>query len=209
MGCAPSRVWWVVLGGADRCLWRIPADGANAKKKSWRSSGRNARKATRARNEGEDDSRNDEGSVVGSGTGLASTRGVRGRMRVDFRPGPAGREEESREQGSADPERSEEKGRGKKATGEEERRRQKARAKEEGKRPPEGSNRAAEEDKRPRAEGTGPADKPTEEGTKGAEEAGRSPPAGPPGEELDARLVRERTLRSRVNREEASCFKRA
>src|SRR5215208_4646918 len=168
------------------------------------------------RNEGEDDSRNDEGSVVGIGTGLASTRGVRGRMRVGFRAGPAGGEEESREQGSADPERSEAKGRGKKATGEEERRRQKARAKEEGrrsgeegKRPPQGSSRAAEEDKCPRAEGTGPADKPTEEGAKGAEEEGRSPPAaGPPGEELDARLVRERTLRSRVHREEASCFKR-
>src|SRR5215211_9432961 len=168
------------------------------------------------RNEGEDDSRNDEGSVVGIGTGLASTRGVRDRMRVGFRPGPAGSEEQSREQGSADPERSEAKGPGQKATGEEERRRQKARAKEEGrrsgeegKRPPEGSNRAAEEDKRPRTEGTGPADKPTEEGTKGAAEEGRSPSAGPPGEELDAQLVRERTLRSRVNREEASCFKRA
>src|SRR5215208_7959569 len=166
-----------------------------------------------ARNEGEDDSRNDEGSVVGIGTGLASTRGVRGRMRVGFRPGPAGGEEESREQSSAGPERSEAKGRGQKATDEGERRRQKARAKEEGrrsgaegKRPPEGSNRAAEEDKSPRAEGTGPANKPTEEGTKGAEE-GRSPSAGPPGEELDAQLVRERTLRSRVNREEASCFK--
>src|SRR5215218_8778594 len=85
------------------------------------------------RNEGEDDSRNDEGSVVGIGTGLASTRGVRGsRMRVDFRPGPAGSEEESREQGSADPERSEAKGRGQKATGEEEGRR----SGEEGKRPP-------------------------------------------------------------------------
>src|SRR5215218_4203117 len=167
-------------------------------------------------NEGEDDSRNDEGSVVGIGTGLASTRGVRGRMRVGFRPGPAGGEEESREQSSAGPERSEAKGRGQKATDEGERRRQKARAKEEGrrsgaegKRPPEGSDRAAEEDKRPRAEGTGPANKPTEEGTKGAEEEGRSPSAGPPGEELDAQLVRERTLRSRVNREEASCFKRA
>src|SRR5829696_7384448 len=132
----------------------------------------------------------DEGSSVAGGTGLASTRGGRGRMRVGFRPGPAGSEEE--------------------------RRRQKARAKEEGrrsgeegKRPPEGSDRAAEEDKRPRAEGTGPANKPTEEGTKGAEEEGRSPSAGPPGEELDAQLVRERTLRSRVNREEASCFKRA
>src|SRR5918994_818551 len=123
------------------------------------------------RDEGEHDSRNDEGSVVGIGTGLASTRGVRGRMRVGFRAGPAGSEEE--------------------------RRRQKARAKEEGrrsgeagKRPPEGSNRAAEEDKRPRAEGTGPADKPTEKGAKGPEEEGRSPPTGPPGEELDARLVR-------------------
>src|SRR5215207_7809397 len=143
----------------------------------------------------------DEGSSVAGGTGLASTRGGRGRMRVGCRPGPAGSEAE---------------GRGQKATGEEERRRQKARAKEEGrrsgeegKRPPEGSDRAAEEDKRPRAEGTGPANKPTEEGTKGAEEEGRSPSAGPPGEELDAQLVRERTLRSRVNREEASCFKRA
>src|SRR5215208_2633101 len=157
----------------------------------------------------------DEGSSVAGGTGLASTRGGRGRMRVGFRPGPAGSEEESRQQGSADPERSEAQGRGQKATGEE-RRRQKASAKEEGrrsgeegKRPPEGSDRAAEEDKRPRAEGTGPANKPTEEGTKGAEEEGRSPSAGPPGEELDAQLVRERTLRSRVNREEASCFKRA
>src|SRR5829696_7039500 len=147
----------------------------------------------------------DEGSSVAGGTGLASTRGGRGRMRVGFRPGPAGSEEESRQQGSADPERSEAQGRGQKATGKEEGRR----SGEEGKRPPEGSDRAAEEDKRPRAEGTGPANKPTEEGTKGAEEEGRSPSAGPPGEELDAQLVRERTLRSRVNREEASCFKRA
>src|SRR5215208_6996183 len=142
----------------------------------------------------------DEGSSVAGGTGLASTRGGRGRMRVGFRPGPAGSEEESRQQGSADPERSEAQGRGQKATGEE-RRRQKARAKEEGR-------RSGEEGKRP-PEGTGPANKPTEEGTKGAEEEGRSPSAGPPGEELDAQLVRERTLRSRVNREEASCFKRA
>src|SRR5215203_2809746 len=147
--------------------------------------------------------------VLLGGTGLASTRGGRGRMRVGFRPGPAGSEEESRQQGSADPERSEAQGRGQKATGEEERRRQKARAKEEGRRSGEEGKRPAEEDKRPRAEGTGPANKPTEEGTKGAEEEGRSPSAGPPGEELDAQLVRERTLRSRVNREEASCFKRA
>src|SRR5918994_195426 len=138
------------------------------------------------RDEGEHDSRNDEGSVVGIGTGLASTRGVRGRMRVGFRAGPAGSEEQSREQSSADPERSEAKGRGQKARAKEEGRR----SGEAGKRPPEGSNRAAEEDKRPRAEGTGPADKPTEKGAKGPEEEGRSPPAGPPGEELDARLVR-------------------
>src|SRR5918994_6387961 len=106
------------------------------------------------RDEGEHDSRNDEGSVVGIGTGLASTRGVRGRMRVGFRAGPAGSEEKSREQSSADPQRSEAKGRGQKATGQGEGRHQKARAKEEGrrsgnegKRPQEGSNRAAEEDK--------------------------------------------------------------
>jgi hypothetical protein len=49
MGRAPSRVWWVALRGADRCLWRTPADGANAQKKWWRSSGRKARKATRAK----------------------------------------------------------------------------------------------------------------------------------------------------------------
>src|SRR5215217_280867 len=131
------------------------------------------------RDEGEDDSRNDEGSVVGMGSGLAGARGVRGGMRGRFRPGPAGGEEESREQSSADPQRCEAKGRGQKATGEGERRRKKARAKEEGgrsgdegKRPPEGSNRAAEEYKLTRAEGTGAADKPTEEGAKGAGEEG-------------------------------------
>src|SRR5215203_3413153 len=103
MGRAPSRVWWVVLRGADQCLWGTPGYGANAQK-SWRSSGR--------KDEGENDSRNHEGSDVGRGTGRASARGVRGRMRVGFRPSPAGGEEESREQGSADPERGEAKGRG-------------------------------------------------------------------------------------------------
>src|SRR5215203_5865929 len=138
------------------------------------------------KDEGENDSRNHEGSDVGRGTGRASARGVRGRMRVGFRPSPAGGEE---------------------ATGEGEGKRQKARAKEEGRRPPEagkrtpeGSNRAAEEDKRPRAEGTGSADKPTEEGAKGAGEEGGGPrAAGPEGEEVDVRLVRERTRGSRGN----------
>src|SRR5918995_582659 len=79
------------------------------------------------RDEGEDDSRNDEGSIVGMGSGLASARGVRGRMRAGFRPRPAGGEEESREQSPADPQRCEAKGRGQKATGDEEGGRQKAR----------------------------------------------------------------------------------
>ena len=140
------------------------------------------------------------------GSGLASARGVRGRMRAGFRPGPTGGEEESREQSSADLERCQAKGRGQKATGDEERRRQEARTKEEGrrsgeegKRSPEGSNRAAEEDKRPRAEGTAAADKPTEEGAKGAAEKGGGPRAAGPEGEVDVRLVRERTRGSREN----------
>src|SRR5918994_2802862 len=63
------------------------------------------------RDEGEDDSRNEEGSIVGMGSGLASARGVRGRMRAGFRPRPAGGEEESREEGPADPQRCEAEGR--------------------------------------------------------------------------------------------------
>src|ERR671910_646749 len=158
------------------------------------------------RDEGEDDSRNEEGSVFGMGSGLASARGVRGRMRAGFRPGPAGGEEESREQSSAGPESCEAKGRGQKATGDQEGGRQKARAKEEGRRSgaegkrfAEGRNRAAEEDKRPRAEGTGAADKPTEEGAKGAGEEGGDPRAAGPEGEVNIRLVQKRTRESREN----------
>src|SRR5829696_328484 len=144
------------------------------------------------KDEGGDDPRNDEGSVVGVDTGLASARGVRGGMRAGFRPGPPGGEEEGRERGPAVPERREAEGPGQKARAKDEG----GRSGDEGKRPPEGRNRAPEEDKRPRTEGT---DKPTEKGAKGAAEEGRDPRAArSPGEELDARLVRERTLRSRA-----------
>src|SRR5215208_7212227 len=114
-----------------------------------------------------DDARVSKVSVLLGGAGRAGASGVRGRMRVGFRPrpSPAGGHEEHRGQGSAGSANAQEEGRGS------------AKA---GGRPPEGGTRATEEDKRPRAKGTAAADKPAEEGAKGAEEESRLPTAAEP-----------------------------